>query len=262
MKLCPVCKSNFIVEAKNQIFCGGGHCLEAFANRAIASSSNACPYCSESVFVDAVVCGKCNGILSIGSQLAINHALASDPTLSLKDKVTVKKLTDIVIQIDASLQEEEARVSAQINAQELEDERLWSEHLDQLSPFARFIEVNRRKVIASLAAVVSTVALTFAYILYAESNSIENYCGKLYSDAWDVKVCVRGYTDTERYLTDGNLLIMQKQGYRSQIMTSGFGGARFWCLKRYGMLAELDPTPIVDGCDRYFEVVPLVHHGQ
>ena len=260
MKLCPVCKSNFIVKAQKQIFCGGGHCIEAFSNRAIASSSNACPYCSESVFVDAVVCGKCNGILSIGSQLAINHALASDPTLSLKDEVTVKKLTDLVIQIDASLQEEEARVSAQINAQELEDERLWSEHLDQLSPFARFIEVNRRKVIASLAAVVSTVVLTFAYISYAESNSIENYCGERFPEAAKIMNCINGYKDTEKYVEGNNLLILNSD--KTELKDFGFGEARWFCADRHGDL-RVDPNEwYMIGCARYFQVVPLVHHGQ
>jgi hypothetical protein len=267
MKLCPVCKLNFNEESPEQIFCGGGHCLEAFANRPIGTSTDSCPYCSEPVSVNAVVCGKCNGILSIGSKLAIKHALATNPTLSLKDEATVKKLTDFVMQIDASLEEEEDRVSAQIEAQKLEDERLWEEYLDELSPFARFMEVNRRKVIASSVAILSAAALTFLYIPYAESNSIENHCAERFPEQPEFTICVNGYKDVERYVEGQNLRVMDKNKYNTELRSYGFGEARVFCGSVMHNRSQYRDSPgsyepYVIGCDRYFQVVPLVHHGQ
>jgi len=265
MKLCPVCKSNFKVETSEQIFCGGGHCLEAFANRAMGTSINSCPYCSQPVFVDAVVCAKCSGILSIGSHLAIKHALAADPTLSLKDEATVKKLTALVVQIDASLQKEEDKVSAENDAQKLEDERSWNKHLEELSPFARFMEVNRRKVVVSLVAVLSTVALTVAYLSYAESNSIENYCGDKFPESSSFEVCLSGYNETEQFVEGQNLLIVGRDG--TPLKSYGFGEANGFCYGRHAKSKFSGSTfdtqgPYAVGCSRFFQVVPLVHHGQ
>ena len=200
-----------------------------------------CPYCDHKVSHSAVICAGCGGLLSIGSLLAIKHALAFDPALALQDSATVEKLKIFAEKIDVSLsavESEEARqksemeaeearfqaeVAAEIAALELEDERLWNEYLSQLSPSARFLSVKEKEIkVASI--IVIFFALVFAGFSHNQyktqefdrKNSIETWCSENYplsGEDFDNVGCLAGFKAVD--FTDRDSKSLRKQNSNS-----------------------------------------------
>jgi hypothetical protein len=241
MKLCPLCKEEFAGVNADQRFCGGGHCDWYTFSKFVLSPIMDCPYCDHKVSHTAVICSGCGGLLSIGSLLAIKHALAFDPALALQDSATVEKLKIFAEMIDLSLtavESEEARqkaemeaeesrfqaeVAAEIAALELEDERLWTGYLSQLSPSARFLSVKEKEIkVASI--IVILFALVFAGFSYNQyktqefdrKNSIETWCSENYplsGEDFDNIGCLAGFKAVD--FTDRDSKSLRKQNSNS-----------------------------------------------
>jgi hypothetical protein len=202
--------------------------------------------------------------------LAIKHALASDPTLALKDALTIERLKEFVNKIDASLMQEEAEksrfqaeVEAEIRALEIEDERLWNEHLGQLSPTARFLEV-RAKEIKIISILLISLCLVAAYFSYNEKNSIERWCEANYPISSDFYInlsCLDGHEEAKRYFEANKLRksIIEEEGVGKYSVYSFCADQRndqSYIQKIYDATGDPPSSSMslafVEGCSRYF----------
>ena len=173
-----------------------------------------CPYCSKAVELNAVTCGSCGGLLSVGSFVAIRQALAADPTLSLKDSSSVQRLKDFVKDIDSSLAKaaaeeqeaerialEEERIAlqakkAEIAAKALEKKRLRDEYLKELKPFKRFLIVRKKHIFFTTVAVVSLSLLVATQgNSYYQEYKIAKLESESLAEAFDKEILEKNFTD-------------------------------------------------------------------
>ena len=98
-----------------------------------------CPYCSQLIAKDAIVCNQCQGVLSIGSWEAIRAVLLTDPTLAFRDSDSFTRLASRVSDLEVLwtkerlVAEEMIKYDNQVKSERkiAETERLRQEALDQ-----------------------------------------------------------------------------------------------------------------------------------
>jgi hypothetical protein len=151
-----------------------------------------CPYCSQIVEASAFACSTCGGLLTIGSPVAIRQALASDPTLSLKDPDSVARLKEFVAQIDdsistanrnkleAQIQKERSEKESflmqqqKIAAQQSAKQAARNDYLDSLSPFRKFLTVRKLPIGLVLVGLVVSALIIPGQLMNAQQANEED----------------------------------------------------------------------------------------
>jgi uncharacterized protein YjbI with pentapeptide repeats len=145
-----------------------------------------CPYCSQLIAKDALVCSSCQGNLGIGSWTAVRAALMLDPLLAHRDSETLVRLQTQVKQIEewwAEEQRQEVERQAQaarerqaeadrqaelarIKAAEIREKE--QARLAAMSPMRRWLITNRA---LALTAGVALILLLSLIAVLAKQNS-------------------------------------------------------------------------------------------